>query len=74
MYSPDLDADPIFPIITSASQCQGLSVTSLKKNLKMHATVNPSIKLTGTQDELCSRLAEILIARQADMQVQLLLR
>ncbi|KAG9012093.1 hypothetical protein FRB94_011788 [Tulasnella sp. JGI-2019a] len=69
----EADLEPIFPIVERVSQCEGLSISSLKKNLKIHSTANPAIKLTGNQAELCDRLKDILRIREADMKVMRLL-
>lgn len=68
-----VDLHPIFPVVTTVSQCQGLTVPSLKKNLKIHAVANPTIKITGSQGELRDRLMETLRVREADAKVLRLL-
>ncbi|KAG8856037.1 hypothetical protein FRB96_006604 [Tulasnella sp. 330] len=70
-YATNLE--PVFPIVTTASQCPGLTIPSLKKNLKIHAVANPAIKITGNQVELCDRLMDVLRIREADAKVLRLL-
>ena len=70
-YAAGVEA--IFPIIRNPSLCDGLSLPSLKKNLKLHAEANPSISLSGNQEELRERLRNVLVTMEADAHVQKLL-
>ncbi|KAG9004987.1 hypothetical protein FRB90_010640 [Tulasnella sp. 427] len=65
-----VDYEVKFPIISQPSQCHGLTLTSIKQNLKIHSAVNKDISLRGGEAQLRSRLEEILTTREGDLRLQ----
>lgn len=54
------------PLVVDPSICLTLSESALKRNLKAHASVNPSIIASGTREEMVERLMKILEMRKLD--------
>ncbi|KAG8948250.1 hypothetical protein FRC04_009888 [Tulasnella sp. 424] len=65
-----VDYEVKFPIIAQPSQCHGLTLASIKKNLKIHSNVNKGITLRGSEAQLRTRLEEILTIREDDLRLR----
>ncbi|KIO32523.1 hypothetical protein M407DRAFT_18575 [Tulasnella calospora MUT 4182] len=65
-----VDYEVKFPIIAQPSQCHGLSLASIKQNLKIHSAVNKDISLRGSEAQLRSRLEDILTTREGDLRLR----
>jgi len=57
---------PESPLVVDPSVCSTLSESALKRNLKAHASVNPSVIASGTREEMVERLMKILEMRKLD--------
>lgn len=66
-----IDIDP--PLIVDPDSCKWLSVSVLRLNLEYHASQTEGITVTGTKEQMITRLEEVLTRRKEDMLVVRLL-
>ncbi|KAG9037658.1 hypothetical protein FS837_001402 [Tulasnella sp. UAMH 9824] len=59
-----------FPIIAQPGLCNGLSLASIKQNLKIHSAVNKGISLRGGEAQLRAKLQDILTTREGDLRLR----